>query len=65
MITGTPIKNMICPKCGSRNIDEFRNAYWYFCRECGYNSVPSSNQEKAKQNFLHPDDGCDGDSCKI
>lgn len=54
-----------CPKCGSTHIDEFKNAYWYFCRECGYNSVPSSNQEKAKQNFLHPDDGCDGDSCKI
>ena len=40
-----------CPKCGSEHIDEFKNAFWYMCRDCGYNSVPNSDREKAISNF--------------
>ena len=42
-----------CPKCGSENVDEFKNAYWFMCRDCGYNSVPNSDREKAISNFLN------------
>lgn len=45
-----------CPKCGSTHIDEFKNAFWFFFRECGYNSTPSNNREQAIKNFLHPDE---------
>lgn len=41
-----------CPKCGSTHIDEFKNAYWFLCRDCGYNSIPNSDRNKAIQNFL-------------
>ena len=42
-----------CPKCGSAHIDEFKKAYWFLCRNCGYNSLPNSDREKAIQNFLN------------
>lgn len=42
-----------CPKCGSTNIDEFKNAYWFMCRNCGYNSVPNSDRDKAIRSFLN------------
>ena len=53
MIPGTPIKNMICPKCGSKHIDGFKHAYWFMCRDCGHNSYPDSDESKAINNFLH------------
>jgi len=54
MMNGTQTeKGLKCPKCGSRNIDEFKNAYWFFCRDCGYNSAPSSDRDKAIDNFRH------------
>lgn len=49
-MTGQGLK---CPKCGSTHIDEFKNAFWFFCRDCGYNSTPSSDRDKAVQNFLN------------
>ena len=45
-------KNVKCPRCGSANVDEFRNAYWFLCRDCGYNAMPSSDEEQARRNFL-------------
>ena len=49
-MTGQGLK---CPKCGSTRIDEFERAYWFMCRDCGYNSVPNSDREKALSNFLN------------
>lgn len=53
-MTGQGLK---CPKCGSTHIDEFKNAYWYMCRDCGHNGMPSSDPEKAKRNFLDASGG--------
>ena len=49
------LKAMRCPKCGSGNIDEFERAYWFLCRDCGYNAMPNSDEEKARKNFLFGD----------
>ena len=48
----TDIGYLTCPKCGSKNIDEFKNAYWFLCRDCGHNGMPSSDEAKAAANFL-------------
>ena len=48
----TDISYLTCPKCGSKNIDEFKNAYWFLCRDCGHNGMPSSDEAKAVANFL-------------
>lgn len=48
----TDISYLTCPKCGSKNIDEFKNAYWFMCRDCGHNGMPSSDEAKAVKNFL-------------
>lgn len=42
---------MKCPKCGSANIDEFENAWWYLCRDCGYNSPSSYDRDAARRMF--------------
>ena len=42
---------MRCPKCGSTKITEHEDAYWYLCRDCGFNSQPADTKEKAIQNF--------------
>lgn len=47
------LRMMRCPKCGGKHIDEFERAYWFLCRDCGYNSMPSSDEAKAINNFLH------------
>ena len=48
----TDINYIVCPKCGSKHIDEFRNAYWFMCRDCGHNGMPSSDESAALRNFL-------------
>ena len=45
------LRMMRCPKCGSKHIDAFKDAYWYLCRDCGYNSPPSSDEAKAISMF--------------
>jgi len=47
------MQGLKCQKCGSIHVDEFKNAYWFMCRDCGYNSLPSSDPDKALSNFLH------------
>ncbi len=48
-----------CPKCGSRHIDVFRDAYWLFCRECGFNTQPRHTLEEALLDFKNGLSGAD------
>ena len=45
-------EKLTCPVCGSKNVEEHQHAFWFMCRDCGYNSMPDSDREKAKYNFL-------------
>lgn len=55
-----PDRTLKCPKCGGSNVDEFKKAYWFLCRDCGYNSMPSSDEEQARRNFLEGAEEDDG-----
>ena len=45
------IHGMRCPKCGGKNIEEFIDAYWFLCHECGYNCPAYVDEEEAKNAF--------------
>lgn len=45
-------KKVTCPRCGGENVERHDRAYWYFCRDCGYNSMPDSDPDRALKNFL-------------
>lgn len=47
------VHGMRCPKCGSKNIEEFIDAYWFLCHECGYNSPAYVDEDEAKNAFLN------------
>lgn len=42
------LRMMRCPKCGSKHIDEFDgDAFWFLCRNCGYNSPVYAEEDEA------------------
>lgn len=43
---------MRCPNCGSKHIDAFSDAYWFLCRDCGYQSDAYSDECEAINAFL-------------
>ena len=52
MVDRIALRMMRCPKCGGKHIDGFSDPDWYLCRDCGYNSIPSTDEAKAINNFL-------------
>ena len=46
------LRMMRCPNCGSKHIDAFSDAYWFLCRDCGYQSDAYSDECEAINAFL-------------
>lgn len=45
------ISGVKCPKCGERHIEEFMDAYWLLCHDCGYNSPVYPDEDEAISAF--------------
>lgn len=49
------LRMMRCPKCGGKHIDGFERAYWFLCRDCGYNSPAYDDEARAIKAFVRGD----------
>lgn len=46
------LRCMKCPKCKGKHIDEFEgDAFWFLCRDCGYNSPVYYDEAEAISAF--------------